>query len=117
MKHQRIIVKLPTDLIADLDESAFAARLTREEMLLEICRRALVRGGDRRRVVWLAIAEAARRSGRHAGHLRKLCVQLQRDGLARKSRRGKGKAGWELREDADASFAPVPLRIEARSKD
>ncbi len=104
MRHQRIIVKLPVEMLSSLDDRAYASRLTREELLLDLCRNAV--GGNARHT-WISLADAAKRAVRNVGHLRKLCEKdYGPRGLARKVRRGKSRSGWEIREDANPAFAP-----------
>jgi hypothetical protein len=56
---------------------------------------------------WIDIKTAAERSGRSAGHLRRLCVeQWAAKGLAKREPHA-GQTRWSIREDAHPSFAPV----------
>ena len=48
---------------------------------------------------WISIEEAAKRLGRHPGHLRKLAPALQARGLARKVKTGKTCRSWQFRSD------------------
>jgi hypothetical protein len=50
---------------------------------------------------WETLDAAARRLGRNAGHLRRLCPELQRQRLARFVRGGGQKGRWQIRADAD----------------
>jgi len=48
---------------------------------------------------WETVPAAARRLGRNAGHLRKLCAGLAEQGKARTVKGGGGKWHWEIRSD------------------
>jgi hypothetical protein len=50
---------------------------------------------------WETLDAAARRLGRNAGHLRRLCPELKRQGFARFVKGGGQKRRWQLRADAD----------------
>ncbi|MEA2711130.1 MAG: putative transposase [Phycisphaerales bacterium] len=112
MKLQRIIVKLPVELLTQVDEAAYLSRLTREELFAEFVRKGLMRSGIERHV-WISREEAAKRSGLNLGHLRKLCAQKYGpQGLARKVRAAAGMPTWEIREDANPAFAVAPAPVE-----
>jgi hypothetical protein len=48
---------------------------------------------------WETVGVAARRLGRNAGHLRKLCDYLFKQGMARRVEGGGKKWHWEIRSD------------------
>jgi hypothetical protein len=113
MKLQRLIVKLPAELLAQLDEAAYLSRLTRDEHLAALVRKGLSPCGIERHV-WISREVAAKRSGLNLGHLRKLCARkYEPQGLARKVRSAKGgMPTWEIRVDANPAFATAPPTVE-----
>jgi hypothetical protein len=60
---------------------------------------------------WITLEEAARRSGKSVGHLRRLCGERwMAGGQARMERpEAGGKAAWMVREDADPALARVQM--------
>jgi putative transposase len=57
---------------------------------------------------WIEVDEAARRSGRSAGHVRRQCRDdYAARGLAREIEGGGRRRRWQVREDADPAFARV----------
>jgi len=68
---------------------------------------------------WIDIATAAKRSGKSAGQIRKLCARRwAKDGLARLVPVvGTSKRVWSIWEAADAAFAPPPGTPEPKTDD
>jgi hypothetical protein len=56
-------------------------------------------GKDASSFTWETVDAAARRLGRNAGHLRKLCDSLFKQGMARRVEGGGEKWHWEIRSD------------------
>jgi transposase InsO family protein len=56
---------------------------------------------------WIDLEEAARRSGRRVGHLKRVAARLADEGKARKERSESGQLRWLVAEDADPKFSRV----------
>lgn len=63
-------------------------------------------------IQWADLRAAARRLGRNAGHLRKLCQRLEGSGLARRVKGGGRAAHWEIRCDVG-----MPALLNASAAD
>ena len=107
MKMQRIIVKVPVELLGQCDEPAYRSRLTREELIVGLIRRGLSQNA------WISGETAAERSGHNLGHIRRLCAeQYEPRGLACKVRQGKARSSWLILESANPAFTGVRPSVE-----
>jgi hypothetical protein len=61
---------------------------------------------------WETVDAAARRLGRNAGHIRKLCDSLFKQEMARRVKGGAVKWHWKIRSDVQLRDTRRPMKVE-----